>query len=361
MPASRDQGLLLAHPPGVGLHKGKSWEWSVLSAVTLSSVFPSAPGRPPPHTLNPPTLSHDPLPQKTLLQRGPWDHRRKGEGKGKWVLSQGPHPYRGKRWGWVLWCHRNRAHSLAPHLEYPAHLISPPQSGWWSPCPGNLPSTSCLLSPCCHRWGDQSSQLRHTSQTKTIPVGPAPITAGCDPGLWQARIPRQAESVQSLPPRDQKIKMVSSCSVHSPLRWKERGRQSGGISHQVPLWDLWRGSCVYVHVCARACVCAHVCMHMHVEAEPALLTSPRWSQGCWQEANRAAQVHQNLHTLPQAQGLEKHTWAGFQVASPGTNKLRIRPSRRMACTLPGVLGPYSTRPGSQDLAPLGCPQSPYTS
>ena len=33
----------------------------------------------------------------------------------------------------------------------------------------------------------------------------------------------------------------------------------------------------------------------------------------------------------------------FQVALLGTNKLRIRPSRRMACALPGALGPYSTR------------------
>lgn len=72
-----------------------------------------------------------------------------------------------------------------------------------------------------------------------------------------------------------------------------------------------------------------------------------------------------MHTLPQAQGLEEHTWAGFQVTFSGTNKLRIHPLRRMACTLPGALGPYSKRaqqpgPGSPwlSLVPLHILMSP---
>lgn len=77
------------------------------------------------------------------------------------------------------------------------------------------------------------------------------MTRGCD-----RHTPHDRRSVQSLPPRDQKIKMVRSSSVHSPLRWKERGRQSGGISHQGPLRDLWGGGAV--------CTC--MCVHTHVRA-----------------------------------------------------------------------------------------------
>lgn len=81
-------------------------------------------------TWEPPT-PQTPQPSATILSpedtpaRGPKDCRRKGEeGKENEYCPRGP-TLRGKKWGWVLWCHRNRAHSLAPHLEYPACLISP--------------------------------------------------------------------------------------------------------------------------------------------------------------------------------------------------------------------------------------------
>lgn len=46
-----------------------------------------------------------------------------------------------------------------------------------------------------------------------------------------------------------------------------------------------------------------------------------------------------------------------QVALPGTNKLRTGPQEGMA-GLSGPGAPTVPGPGSQDLAPPGCPQSP---